>query len=74
MTSDQAATTTAAETAPAARAAPQAPNTVALPGTPFPLGATQGEHLGLAGGLLRQGAGLPGHGRPGPGGIAGQAG
>jgi isoamylase len=48
VTSNQ-ATTAGAETTPAARAAPQAPNTVALPGTPFPLGATPGEHLGMAG-------------------------
>jgi isoamylase len=43
VTSSQPATTAAT------RAAPQAPNTVALPGTPFPLGATPGEHLSSAG-------------------------
>ena len=48
MTSSQAAAT-AAGTVPAGRAAPQAPNTAALPGTPFPLGATPGGHLGMAG-------------------------
>jgi isoamylase len=48
VTSTQPATA-AAGTVPAGRAAPQAPNTVALPGTPFPLGATPGEHLGTAG-------------------------
>jgi isoamylase len=45
MTSSQPAAT-AAGTVPAA---PQAPSTVALPGTPFPLGATPGERLGMAG-------------------------
>ncbi len=49
MTSSQPAATTAAGTVPAGRAAPQAPDTAALPGTPFPLGATPGEHLGIAG-------------------------
>ena len=48
MTSSQAAAT-AAGTVPAARAAPDARTTAALPGNPFPLGATPGEHLGLAG-------------------------
>ena len=46
MTSSQ--TTTAAGTVPAARAAPDA-RPAALPGRPFPLGATPGEHLGMAG-------------------------
>ena len=47
MTSSQA--TTAAGAVPAARVAPDGRPTVALPGTPFPLGATPGEHLGIAG-------------------------
>jgi isoamylase len=49
MTSSQA--TTAAGTVPAARPAPdaRAGAAVALPGMPFPLGATPGEHQGLAG-------------------------
>ena len=47
MTTSQA--TTAAGAVPAARVAPDASPTVALPGQPFPLGATPGEHLGLAG-------------------------
>ena len=48
MTSSQAATTEAGAV-PAARAAPDASGTVALPGRQFPLGATPGEHLGIAG-------------------------
>ena len=48
MTTSQ-ATTTAAGAVPAARAAPNSHSAVALPGRPFPLGATPGEHLGLAG-------------------------
>ena len=48
MTTNQ-ATTTAAGAVPAARAAPDARPAVALPGRPFPLGATPGEYLGLAG-------------------------
>ena len=48
MTSSQTATT-AAGTVPAARLAPDARPGAALPGSPFPLGATPGEHLGLAG-------------------------
>ena len=47
MTTNQ--TTTAAGAVPAARSAPDARPAVALPGQPFPLGATPGEHLGLAG-------------------------
>ena len=47
VTSNQA--TTAAGAVPAARVAPDASGTVALPGQPFPLGATPGEHLGIAG-------------------------
>ena len=47
MTSNQA--TTAAGTIPAARAAPNGHSAVALPGQPFPLGATPGERLGMAG-------------------------
>ena len=47
MTTSQ--TTTAAGAVPAARVAPDARPAVALPGRPFPLGATPGEHLGLAG-------------------------
>jgi isoamylase len=48
MTSSQAA---AAGMVPAARVAPdaRATATAALPGSPFPLGATPGEHLGMAG-------------------------
>jgi isoamylase len=46
MTSTQA---TAADAVPAARLAPDAGTAAALPGTPFPLGATPGEHLGMAG-------------------------
>ena len=46
MTSSQ--TTTAAGTVPAARSGPDAGPT-ALPGQLFPLGATPGEHLGIAG-------------------------
>jgi isoamylase len=48
MTSSQAAAT-AAGAVPAARVAPDASATLALPGKPFPLGATPGEHLGIAG-------------------------
>ena len=40
---------TAAGAVPAARLAPDARVTVAIPGRPFPLGATPGEHLGAAG-------------------------
>ena len=47
MTSSQ--TTTTAGTVPAARLAPDARPGVAIPGLPFPLGATPGEHLGRAG-------------------------
>jgi glycogen operon protein len=47
MTSSQ--TTTAAGAVPPARLAPDARAAVAIPGSPFPLGATPGEHLGLAG-------------------------
>ncbi len=47
MTSSQAATEAGA--VPAARVAPDASATATLPGTPFPLGATPGVHLGLAG-------------------------
>ena len=46
MTSSQ--TTTAAGTVPAPRAAPNG-RPAALPGRLFPLGATPGEHLGIAG-------------------------
>ena len=46
MTSTQAA---AAGAVPAARVAPDASAIVALPGQPFPLGATPGQRLGLAG-------------------------
>jgi len=42
-------TAAAAGAVPAARLAPDARPGGALPGTPFPLGATPGEHLGLAG-------------------------
>src|SRR5215467_14409680 len=48
MTSDQDAGT-AADAIPAARAAPSAPTTAALPGRPFPLGATPGQQAGVAG-------------------------
>ena len=48
MTSSQAATA-AAGAVPAARVAPDASAIAALPGKPFPLGATPGEHLGVAG-------------------------
>ena len=48
MTTNQAATT-AAGAVPAARAAPDARPGVAIPGQLFPLGATPGEHLGIAG-------------------------
>ena len=47
MTSSQA--TTAAGTVPAARVAPDGHPAVALPGRPFPLGATPGEDQGMAG-------------------------
>ena len=47
MTSMQA--TTAAGAVPAARAAPDAGVAAALPGKPFPLGATPGEQVGIAG-------------------------
>jgi len=43
------ATSTAAGVVPAARSAPDARATVALPGMPFPLGATPGKRLGIAG-------------------------
>ncbi len=46
MTSSQ--TTTAAGAVPASRATPNGRPAV-LPGSPFPLGATPGEHVGLAG-------------------------
>ena len=49
MTTSQAGTATAAGAVPAARVAPDASAIVALPGRPFPLGATPGQHLGLAG-------------------------
>ena len=51
MTTNQASTTagTAAGTVPAARVAPDARPAVALPGRLFPLGATPGEYLGMAG-------------------------
>ena len=42
-------TTAAAGAVPAARLAPDARPGAALPGRPFPLGATPGEHLGIAG-------------------------
>ena len=48
MTSSQAAATAAGKV-PAARAAPEIHPTVALPGRPFPLGATPGDYLGIAG-------------------------
>ena len=48
MTSMQ-TTTTAAGAVPAARSAPDYRTAVALPGTPFPLGATPGTRLGIAG-------------------------
>ena len=48
MTSTPTATT-AAGAVPAARVAPDARTAAALPGTPFPLGATPGKHLGIAG-------------------------
>ena len=50
MTTSQTPTTTASAV-PAARSAPDARSApaVALPGRPFPLGATPGEHLGMAG-------------------------
>ncbi len=47
MTANQA--TTAAGAVPAARLAPDGHPAVALPGLPFPLGATPGEYLGIAG-------------------------
>ena len=47
MTTNQATTTAGA--VPAARVAPDARPAVALPGLPFPLGATPGEYLGIAG-------------------------
>jgi isoamylase len=43
------ATSTAAGAVPAARSAPDARATVALPGMAFPLGAAPGEHAGIAG-------------------------
>ena len=48
MTTNQ-TTTTAAGAVPAARPAPDGHPTMALPGSLFPLGATPGEHLGIAG-------------------------
>ena len=47
MTTSKAAT--AAGAVPAARTAPDVRPGTALPGWPFPLGATPGEHLGMAG-------------------------
>ena len=47
MTTSQA--TTAAGAVPAARVPPDAHSAVALPGSPFPLGATPGEDQGIAG-------------------------
>ena len=47
MTSSQ--TTTAAGAVPAPRSAPDAGPAVTLPGRPFPLGATPGKRLGIAG-------------------------
>ena len=47
MTTSRAITATGA--VPAARLAPDAHPAVALPGSLFPLGATPGEHLGIAG-------------------------
>jgi isoamylase len=41
--------TTAVGTVPASGVVPGSPGIVALPGSPFPLGATPGEHLSLAG-------------------------
>jgi len=40
---------TAAGAVPAARPAPDDRTAIALPGSPFPLGATPGQHLGIAG-------------------------
>src|SRR5271169_233495 len=48
MTTNQAATT-AAGAVPAARPAPDGRPGIAVPGRLFPLGATPGEHLGIAG-------------------------
>jgi hypothetical protein len=48
MTTSQ-ATSTAAAAVPAARVAPDARTTTALPGRPFPLGATPGTRRGVAG-------------------------
>jgi len=48
MTTSQ-APATAAGAVPAARSAPDGHSIVALPGQPFPLGATPGEHLGRTG-------------------------
>jgi len=48
VTSDQ-TTATAASVVPAARLAPDAHGATTLPGSPFPLGATPGEQLGIAG-------------------------
>ena len=48
MTTSHAAAT-AAGTVPAARTAPDARPGAAIPGLPFPLGATPGEHVGMAG-------------------------
>ena len=48
MTANQ-ATSTAAGAVPAARSAPDARAAVAIPGMAFPLGATPGEHAGIAG-------------------------
>jgi isoamylase len=47
MTSDQ--TTATAASVPAARVAPDEHGTAALPGSPFPLGATPGQQAGVAG-------------------------
>jgi isoamylase len=48
VTSSQSSASTAG-TVPAARVAPDARGTVTLPGRPFPLGATPGSRLGVAG-------------------------
>jgi hypothetical protein len=48
VTSNQAAAT-AAGAVPAARVPPDAAVAATLPGRPFPLGATPGEHVGVAG-------------------------
>ena len=48
MTSNQATATTAGAV-PAARVPPDSAVAATLPGRPFPLGATPGEHAGVAG-------------------------